>query len=213
MSKLTVVIADDHALMLRGIRRALETADDIEVVGEAQTGVQALELIRQHEPDVVLLDTRMPVMDGGAVLDVLREKHPKVKVLVMSVSNDSDHISRALRRGACGYIVKSVNPVDLPAAVRQAWEGTVFNVVGTGPGDTQANAKEAGLTERESAILKSVSRGLPNRQIAAELFVTEQTVKFHLTNIYRKLGVVNRTDAVRFAYQNRLLDTPTRDLG
>ena len=119
----------------------------------------------------------------------------------MSVSAEAEHIEHAVRRGASGYIVKSVNPVDLPAAIRQAYEGTVYHAIRFAGNDEESSAKAAGLTEREIRILRALSSGLPNRAIAKELWVTEQTVKFHLTNIYRKIGVVNRTEAARYAYQ------------
>ena len=203
-----VLIADDHRLMLEGIRRALETAEDIEIVGEAHTGAQVLPLVGRTNPDVVLLDMRMPQVDGLTCLDQIRKRYPKVKVIVLSVFSDSEHIEAALKRGASGYIVKSVNPLDLPSAIRQAVEGTVYHALGLPDVDETTTAKAAGLTEREIAILKAVARGLSNQAIGKELWVTEQTVKFHLTNIYRKLGVANRTEAARYAYQNGLVESP-----
>jgi DNA-binding NarL/FixJ family response regulator len=202
-----VLIADDHRLMLQGIRRALEVADDIEIVGEAHTGSQVLPLINRTNPDLVLLDLRMPQVDGLSCLDQIRKRYPQVKVIILSVFSDSEHIEAALSRGACGYIVKSVNPIDLPSAIRQAYEGTVYHAVGLPEFDQTTAAKAAGLTEREIAILQAVARGLSNQAIGKELWVTEQTVKFHLTNIYRKLGVANRTEAARYAYQKGLLDS------
>jgi DNA-binding NarL/FixJ family response regulator len=203
-----VLIADDHRLMLEGIRRALEGVDGIEVVGEAHTGAQVLPLLGRTNPDVVLLDIRMPQLDGMGCLDLIRKRYPKVKVVVLSVFSDPEHIQAALRRGASGYIVKSVNPLDLPSALRQAVEGTVYHAIGLPEADEESGAKAAGLTEREIAILKAVARGLSNQAIGKELWVTEQTVKFHLTNIYRKLGVANRTEAARYAYQHGLVESP-----
>ena len=202
-----VLIADDHRLMLAGIRRALEQAEDIEVVGEAHSGSQVLPLVSRTNPDLVLLDIRMPGLDGLACLDQIRRRYPQVKVVVLSVFSDSEHIEAALKRGACGYIVKSVNPLDLPSAIRQAVEGTVYHALGLPELDEEAQAKQAGLTEREICILKAVARGLSNQAIGNELWVTEQTVKFHLTNIYRKLGVANRTEAARYAYQHGLVQS------
>ncbi len=203
-----VVIADDHRLMLEGIRTALEGSDDVEIVGEAHTGSQVLPLVRREAPDVVLLDIRMPGMDGLTCIELIRKRHPKVKVVVLSVFADNEHIQGALKRGASGYIVKSINPFDLPGALRQAVEGTVYNAVGFPEQTEDTMARSAGLTEREIAILKAVARGLSNGAIARELWVTEQTVKFHLTNIYRKLGVSNRTEAARYAYQHGLVESP-----
>jgi DNA-binding NarL/FixJ family response regulator len=150
----------------------------------------------------------MPHVDGLTCLDQIRKRYPKVKVIVLSVFSDSEHIEAALKRGASGYIVKSVNPLDLPSAIRQAVEGTVYHALGLPEVDETTTAKAAGLTEREIAILKAVARGLSNQAIGKELWVTEQTVKFHLTNIYRKLGVANRTEAARYAYQNGLVESP-----
>jgi DNA-binding NarL/FixJ family response regulator len=202
-----VLIADDHRLMVEGIRRALEPADDIEIVGEASVGSQVLPLVRRLKPEVVLLDMRMPHMDGLQCLDAIRKHDPKVKVIVLSVFSDPEHIQAAFRHGASGYIVKSVNPVDLPSAIRQAVDGTVFHAIGL-PEANEDVGKANGLTERELAILKAVARGLSNSAIGKELWVTEQTVKFHLTNIYRKLDLANRTEAARFAYEHGLVESP-----
>ena len=208
-----ILIADDHKLMVEGIRRALEPAEDIEIVGEASLGSQVLPLVRRLTPDVVLLDMRMPQMDGLTCLDQLKKNCPKVKVIVLSVFSDPERIQAAFKHGASGYIVKSVNPIDVPSALRQALEGSVFNAIGL-PETRVAEdaAKAAGLTERETSILKALARGLSNDAIGKELWVAEQTVKFHLTNIYRKLGVSNRTEATRYAFENGLVDSPTRDL-
>jgi DNA-binding NarL/FixJ family response regulator len=203
-----VLIADDHRLMVEGIRRALEPAEDIEIVGEASNGSQVLPLVRRLSPDVVLLDMRMPQMDGLLCLDGIRKNCPKVKVIVLSVFSDPEHIQAAFRHGACGYIVKSVNPVDLPSAIRQAVDGTVFHAIGLPESSDEAVGKASGLTERELAILKAVARGLSNSAIGKELWVTEQTVKFHLTNIYRKLDLANRTEAARYAYEHGLVESP-----
>ena len=209
-----VVIADDHPLILAGIRRALEEADGFEVVGEARVGSQVLPLVSQTNPDLVVLDLRMPEMDGLTCLDRIRERYPKVKVVILSVSTNPEVIQNVLSRGASAYVVKSVNPVDLPSVLRQAVEGTVYSAVGL-PEKTDEHdaAKTAGLTEREATILKALARGLSNDAIGKELWVAEQTVKFHLTNIYRKLGVSNRTEATRYAYEHGLVESPVRELG
>jgi DNA-binding NarL/FixJ family response regulator len=207
-----VLIADDHPLILAGIKHALEEADGFDVVAETNNGAQVLPLVSKTNPDLALLDMRMPGMDGLTCLDRIRERHPNVKVVILSVSTDPDVIQDVLNRGASAYIVKSVNPVDVPSALRQALEGSVFNAIGL-PEKQVADtaAKAAGLTERETSILKALARGLSNDAIGKELWVAEQTVKFHLTNIYRKLGVSNRTEATRYAYENGLVDHSLRD--
>jgi NarL family two-component system response regulator LiaR len=205
-----VVIADDHRLILDGIKRALADQEDFEVVGEATSGNQVLPLVSQTRPDLVLLDLRMPQMDGLICLDQIKKRFPETKVVVLSVSTDEKLIQTVLRRGASAYIVKSVNPIDLPSALRQAVEGTVYNAIGM-PEGGGSTAKAAGLTDREIAILGALARGLSNEAIGKELWVAEQTVKFHLTNIYRKLGVSNRTEAARYAYQQGLVESPIYD--
>jgi DNA-binding NarL/FixJ family response regulator len=200
-----VLLADDHKLMLEGIRRALDEVEDIEVVGEAYAGTQVLPLINQTGPDVVLLDLRMPGMNGLTCLEQIKERYPHVKVVVLSAFDDAEHIQGAFRRGATAYIVKSVNPVDLPSALRQALESTVYQGVQVFAGPVESDGERLGLTERELSMLKALARGLSNQAISKEFWVTEQTVKFHLSNIYRKLGVANRTEAARLAYERGVL--------
>ena len=202
-----VLIADDHRLILEAVRRALSTADDIDIVGAAESGSQVLPLVRRTEPDLVLLDLRMPGVDGLACLDAIRARFPAIKVVVLSAFEDQDHIRAAFKRGAAAYIVKSVNPLDLPSALRQVFEATVYQAAPLIDGEPSEAPTVGGLTERELEMLQAVARGLSNQAIGKEFWVTEQTVKFHLTNIYRKLGVANRTEATRFAYQHGLVST------
>jgi DNA-binding NarL/FixJ family response regulator len=204
-----VVIADDHRLVLDGIKRALEADAGFEIVGETQNGTQVLPLVARTTPDLVLLDVRMPHMDGLACLDEIKRRHPAVKVVMLSASSNPDLVDAALRRGASAYVIKTVNPDDLPATLRQALEGNVHTAIGGDAGDGErASAKALGLTERELTILGALARGLSNDEIAKEFWVAPQTVKFHLTNIYRKLGVKNRTEATRIAYQHGLVESP-----
>jgi len=208
---LRIVLADDHRLTLAGVRSALERADGIDVVGEAYSGEEVLPLVRQTNPDVVLLDLRMPKVDGLACLDMLRKNHPDVKVVIFSATTTADDIDSALRHGASAYILKTVNPLDLAAVLRQAVEKTVY--CAPPKADIAKPDDQSDLTDRERMILSAVMRGLPNKAISKELWVTEQTVKFHLSNIYRKLGVPNRTAAARFAQQHSLIEIPAGEDG
>jgi len=203
-----VLIADDHRLIAEGIKRSLEEEPDFEVVGEAQTGSQVMPLIRRTNPDVVLLDLRMPGTDGLTSLEQIRRDHPSIKVVILSASSDQAVIQAALAKGASAYVLKSVNPVDLASTLRQVMEGSVFHAVGLPQYGSGSAAAELGLTSREVSILNALARGLSNQAIGKELFVAEQTVKFHLTNIYRKLDAANRTEAVRLAYQRGIIDNP-----
>ena len=207
LTDVRVVIADDHRLVLDGIKRALESDGGFEIVGETQSGTQVLPLVGKTNPDLVLLDVRMPHMDGLACLDQIRARHPAVKVVMLSASSNPELVEAALRRGASAYVIKTVNPDDLPATLRQALEGNVHTAIG-GEETDRASAKALGLTERELTILGALARGLSNDEIAKEFWVAPQTVKFHLTNIYRKLGVKNRTEATRIAYQHGLVESP-----
>jgi DNA-binding NarL/FixJ family response regulator len=203
-ARMSIVLADDHALIRAGARQAL-AADGFVVVGEASSGPEVIPLIARTAPDVVLLDLRMPGVDGLGCLQRIRAAYPAVKVVMCSVSTDTDQIEGAFRRGACGFILKSIDPGDLGSAIRQAVDGTAFHPLGLPAiGTPTTAARGAGLTEREAEVLAAVARGLSNKAVAAELWVTVQTVKFHLTSIYRKLGINNRTEAAGWALSKGL---------
>jgi DNA-binding NarL/FixJ family response regulator len=206
-----VVIADDHRLMLDGVRRALEADGGFEIVGETLDGAEVLAIVARTHPDLVVLDVRMPRMDGLACLDEIVRRFPKIKVVMLSASTSPDLIAAALRRGASAYLAKSVEPADLPSTLRQVLEGNVWSGSETSAEKDSTSANALGLTERESTIVQALARGLSNDEIAKELWVTPQTVKFHLTNIYRKLGAKNRTQATRIAQQHGLVDSPLFD--
>lgn len=209
MRRLKVVIADDHRLMLTAIRLALEVAPDIEVVGEAQSGSQVLPLVHRANPDLVLLDVRMPGMDGLKCVQLVKERFPKVKAAAFSGIDDPQVIRSVIEAGAAAYILKTIDPRDLPSALRQIADGTVVQTLGAAsvPASEDA-AAQAGLSEREVTILKALAEGHPNKRIAKELWLAEQTIKFHLTNIYRKLEVSSRTEAVRIAYERGIVVNP-----
>lgn len=203
MKTLRVLVADDHRLMLAAIRRALASAADLEIVREVSVGSQVLPAVREAKPDVALLDLRMPELDGLACLERLRKQAPEVAVVILSSYSDAAQIEAARQGGARGYVVKTVEPVDLAAVLRQALTSGTFEVWGAEPEPAQAAADgTATLSERETAVLEAVARGLSNREIGRQLWISEQTVKFHLRNVYRKLGISSRTEAVRYAYRS-----------
>ena len=204
MEALRVFIADDHRLMLAATTRALSGFDDLLVVGETDVGSKVLPKVRESNPDIVLLDLRMPELDGLQCLARLREHYPDVCVILLSSYTDSTHIEAAKAGGAAAYIAKTIDPAELANAIRASYRAETFAVWGLG--GTESNPAEGvtGVSERESMVLSALARGLSNREIGKELWITEQTVKFHLRNLYRKLGVSNRTEAARFAYQATL---------
>jgi DNA-binding NarL/FixJ family response regulator len=208
MRRLKVLVVDDHRLMLEAIRVQLERDDDISVVGCVDSGEPVVALVGQTGPDVVLLDVRMPGMDGLTVLEQLQARYPSIAVVMLSGIEDPALVRAALERGAAAFVLKGIDPRDLAGAVRQVMRGTIFRALDR-PGVGALSAlEEAGLSPRELSILEALESGGSNREIAERLFVAEQTVKFHLTNIYRKLGVSSRTEAVHYAYANGLVERP-----
>jgi DNA-binding NarL/FixJ family response regulator len=202
---LRIVIAGNHGLMLAGVRRALEFQGGFEIVAEACRAERIMPLIARTNPAVVLLDARVPGMDGLACLHRLQGRFPDVKVVISSTSNDPDHIQAAFSHGACGYVLSSINPMDLGSAIRQAVEGTAYHAHGLPAMREDTAASAAGLSDRELEVLRHISHGMSNSDVAAALWVTVQTVKFHLSGIYRKLGVSNRTEAARWALAKGLV--------
>jgi DNA-binding NarL/FixJ family response regulator len=200
-----VLIADGNRLLLEGFRRAVDGIDDIEVVGATHNGAHLLDLVRRRAPEVVAVDFDLRDETGRPCLDVLVTQCPAVKVVVLSAMSSPDRIRSALSRGAQAFIVKSVNPLDIPSALRQAYEETVYHAFGfrEAPEDTP---RGAGLTEREITMLKALARGLSNKAISRELWLAEPTVKFHLGNLYRKIGVPNRLAAATFAHTHGVGD-------
>ncbi len=205
---LKVLVADDHPLILQGLRRTLEACDDIDVVGEARSGTELLALVERRRPDVVLLDMRMPGADGVECVTQIKASSPDVKAVILSASEDRPSIDAARRAGVSAYVLKSVSSVDIPALLRQVAAGyTLFQAPSDATTDTDARTSEPALTERERTILTAVASGKTTKAISAELWVSEHTIKFHLTNIYRKLDVSNRSGAVRYAFEHGLVSS------
>jgi len=198
METIRVLIADDHPLMLRSLRLVLDGSDRVEVVGEATTGTQVLPLVESTRPEVVLLDVQLPELDGFSCLDRIVAAFPEVSVVMVSATDHPRTIDEAEKRGARGYIVKTVAPEDFIEAIVSSAQRNGFVAIGlAAPGDSD-------LTERELAVVEAVARGLSNKEIGKELWITEQTVKFHLGNIFRKLEVANRTEAARVVFDRGL---------
>ena len=204
---ITVLIADDHPLIIAGVRRMLEHLDDIEIVGEAHSGPELMFMTERRRPGVVLMDLRMPGVSGFECIERICQGHPGTKVVVLSACDDRGTIDGALHAGASAYVLKSAHVVDIAAVLRQASSGAVFHAPSC-PASNGPHADEPSLpalTDRERAILSAVSTGKTTAAISHELWVSEHTVKFHLTNIYRKLGVANRASAVRYALEHDLV--------
>jgi DNA-binding NarL/FixJ family response regulator len=203
MRRLKVAIADDHVLMTAAVRAALETAEDFEVVGEAASGREVLALVERSAPDVLVLDLVMPGMDGMTCLDLLSERHPRLRVVILSAIDDPTRVDAALRRGASAYVLKTLDPGDLPSVIRSTVEATYFSAIRGGHAEPGA---DFGLSSKELEVLRQLALGQSNREIGRVLWISEQTVKFHLRNVYRKLKVANRSEAIRVGFSAGLLE-------
>lgn len=193
-----VVLADDHELVLEGLRSLLESEDDMQVLATAKDGARLVETVRQHRPDVVVLDLEMgEAAQGGLdVLEQLRAVHPDVRVLVLTAYSDGDSMRGALERGADGYALKTEPPQQTVTSIRQVHRGQLVFPHAARRWLMRSPAPETNqLTARETEILALVAEGRTNAQIAARLRVSENTVKFHLQNLYLKLKLANRTEA------------------
>jgi DNA-binding NarL/FixJ family response regulator len=199
-----VLLVEDHALMREAVKIVFEETEDMELVGEVADGRELLPLLKRVEADVILLDVQLPGLDGLGCLEALAEHHPDIKTAMLTAVDDAQVIESAFRRGADAYILKSVNPFDLPAAIRQMLDGSVIHRQPSVQGGAAA-PRAAGLSEKEVVVLAELCHGYTNKEIAARLWLSEQTVKFHLRNVYRKLGIKSRTEALRYAYDHDLV--------
>jgi DNA-binding NarL/FixJ family response regulator len=201
---LRILVVDDHALMRDAVRSIIDAGEGIEIAGEAETAAEALRLAGSLGPDLVLLDLALPDTEGLRCLEALRRRHPDTLVVVFSGVEDPDLIAGALECGAAAFVLKRTNPHDLAAAIRQAVDQTVF----TGRGAPLQGASRARLTRKELEVLAQLALARSNREIAQALWISDQTVKFHLRNVYRKLGASTRTEAVRIAHERALVPSP-----
>jgi DNA-binding NarL/FixJ family response regulator len=200
-----VILADDHAVVRKGIREFLEEAGDVDVVAEADDGAQALRLIEEHRPDVAVLDIRMPTMTGVEAARQVKERFPQVQVLILTAYDDDPYVFALFQAGADGYVLKTASGDELVRAVRTVYRGEsalspeiatkVVRQAVSGRPEGAADQIET-LTERELDVLRLAARGLTNRAIGHELGISHRTVQGHLQSVYGKLAVNSRTEAV-----------------
>ncbi|HLA63811.1 MAG TPA: response regulator transcription factor [Rhodothermales bacterium] len=209
VSPIRIVLADDHALFRAGVRVLLAGTDGITVVGEAATGAEALVLVREVAPDVLVLDMEMPDMNGVEVARRLQATGAAVRVLVLSAYDDEEYVSGLLDYGAAGYLTKEEVPERLVAAVRGIARGeTGWMSPGVAARVQRRRASDdevATLSAREREVLRLIAQGRDNAAVAGGLFISESTVKNHVTNIFAKLGVKSRAEAVAWAWQHGLM--------
>ena len=208
MRRVAVLVAEDHPLMSEAIKTVLAKSADFEVVAVAESGAQVEGLVERFKPDLVLLDLELPELHGLDVVRSLSASDSPAQVVIFSAHDEPELIEAALRAGASAFITKRIDPRDLPAALRQALEPTLFQPVHS-PALVDGKAAPVELTEREMDVLNALTDGLSNKAIGKRLWLSEQTVKLHLTSIYRKLGVSSRTEAIAMAYGRHLATSKT----
>ena len=204
---ITVLVVDDHSMVRAGLQQLLGSASDIDVVGMAENGSQAVEIASELRPDVVLMDLQMPVMDGVKATELLRDAAPESAVVIVTSFSDRDRIVGALDAGAVGYLLKDASPDEILAGVRAAARGesplhprAARELLSAR--SEQPRRDDVELTARETEVLGLVRAGLTNKQIARRLGITERTVKAHLTSCFQRIGVMDRTQAAVWAERN-----------
>lgn len=204
-----VLLVDDHGMVRKGLRAYLQNQPDIEVVGEARNGREAVECCERLKPEVVLMDLIMPELGGVAAIRLIHQRWPELQVLALTSFQDKELVQDALQAGAIGYLLKNVSGEDLARAIRSAWAGRPTLAPEAVQALIQANPERdhlgEDLTRREHEVLGLLVKGLSNPEIAERLVLSRATVKVHVSNILSKLGVTNRSEAIALAIQRRLV--------
>src|SRR5206468_3279255 len=199
-----VLLVDDHALLRTGVANIINQEPDLRVVAEAGNGVEALEAFERHHPDVTLLDLRMPVMEGVEVVQRIRERDPRARVIVLTTYDTDEEISRALKAGAKAYVLKDISADDLIGCIREVLAGKTY-LAPAAAARLAEGVTRVQLTPRELATLRFMADGKSNKEIAGALGISERTVKTHLGHLFEKLGVTSRTEAVKVATHRGLV--------
>jgi DNA-binding NarL/FixJ family response regulator len=208
----TIALVDDHTLFRQGLRELLCTDPELAVVGEGRTGDDAVALVRRYRPDVLLLDVKMPGLDAKSVIGELRRSQPRTAIIVLTMHDAPTIVRELLDCGAAAYLVKTIAREELIAAVRsvaRSAENVLLSVPRTTMESLDRTAEQPPLlSARELEVIALVARAMSNAQVATRLFISEGTVKRHLTNIYAKLGAVSRVDAIQKAVRSGLIESP-----
>lgn len=202
--KARVLVVDDHALLRTGVANIINQETDLEVVAEAGNGVEAIDAYERFKPDVVLLDLRMPVMEGVEAVRRIRESDPKARVIVLTTYDTDDEIARALKAGAKAYALKDISADQLVGCIRDVLAGKTY-IAPAAAAKLAEGVTRVRLTPRELATLRLMADGKANKEIASDLAISERTVKTHLGHLFEKLGVTSRTEAIKVATRRGLV--------
>ena len=212
MSAIKVLIVDDHKLVREGLKAVFDQGDEVQVVGEAGSGDEALELVDKVKPDVVLMDISMPGMNGIQATKLIRERHPDAKIVMLTMLDQEGYVYEAVKAGATGYMLKNTSSDDLVHAIQTVFEGKALlhpdataQLLKEFVSLADNKAKDYGLSSREMEVLQLLSQGNTNKEIAKALWISEQTVKTHVAHIFDKLGTSDRTETVATALRNGLV--------
>lgn len=213
MSKIRILIADDHSMVREGLKQLIELEDDIIVVAQAGNGSESIEKIIEYKPDVVLLDINMPDMNGLEVLSYIRENDINANVLILTIHNEVEYLYKAVEIGVKGYVLKDSESDVLIRAIRSVNEGDTYIQPNMASllfkkmnNDESNNVQNSKLTKREIEVLKLITEGMLNKEIAHRLCISEKTVKNHVSNIFKKIEVSDRTQAAVFAIKNQIVE-------
>lgn len=211
--KIRLILADDHHIVRKGLVLFLGTHKDLEIIGEAENGLIAIELAKTLNPDIILMDLSMPILDGIEATKAILAENPEAKIMILTSFSDKDHVIPALEAGASGYQFKDSDPDQLVTAIRSLYQGEkqldpkVTSSLLTYLQGQKEHSPIQVLTKREKEVLKEITLGKSNKEIAAALFITEKTVKTHISNILSKLCLQDRTQAALYAVRNGLDQT------
>jgi two-component system response regulator DegU len=216
MERIRVMLAEDHSMVRQGLKQLIELESDIKVVAEAANGIDAVSYYSIEQPDIMLMDINMPKQNGLQALEAIKQKHPDAKIIMLTIHQDREYLFKALQLGANGYVLKDADGAVLVEAIRKVYQGEAYIQPNMArelivefkrytSGEAALSRKNSLLSDRELEVLDLIAKGLLNKEIAKTLYISEKTVKNHISNIFKKLKVSDRTQAAVYALKNNLV--------
>jgi len=212
MNMIKILIADDHSIVREGLKQLLELEKDFEVIGQASNGLETIQMVKELNPDVLLLDINMPVMNGIKALKQMKEEDVKTKTIILTIHEEREYLLETIQLGAIGYVLKDSDSLSLGKAIRDAYRGESYIqpklaaelVREFNKPKINRMSYECELTQREYEVLTQIAEGMNNKDIASKLFISEKTVKNHVSSIFRKIDVNDRTQAAIYAFKHNI---------